>query len=321
MVAVIENFVEEFEPLKRPIKIGNITTTLLVDSGSACSILNRSLAPQGVQSCLCAFWISEKVFPQLWTFSNESIHVEGNTQSSITSNGWTFDSATFTVVADHLKSLIGGDLFVQLGLAVTQSTSLKGNLVNKNSSSSEFKEQMVKNFAELISRIGRSKNHIAKSKFHKDFQPRHQKGRRIPIKQDKVNIELMKLLDKKHVIKLFSCRDKYFISPMVVTVKKQTIKLPLDSKILNRVIHKNKYQMPNIDTLIESNSQQISAPASQNTTYFSTLDLKYAYSQLNLDTNTANQCNFNIISGDMTTTYRFQTGFYVLTDRPAEFQK
>ena len=79
--------------------------------------------------------------------------------------------------------------------------------------------------------------------------------------------------------------------------------------------------MPNIDTLIESISQQISAPASQNTTYHSTIDLKYAYSQLILDTNTANHCNFNIISGDMTGTYRFQTGFYGLTDMPAEFQK
>ena len=104
-------------------------------------------------------------------------------------------------------------------------------------------------------------------------------------------------------------------------MKDQTIKLALESKKLNKTIHKNKYQIPNIYTLIESISQRISAPASQNTTYFSTLDLKYAYSQLNLDTNTANHCNFNIISGDRTGTYRFQTGFYGLTDMPAKFQK
>ena len=79
--------------------------------------------------------------------------------------------------------------------------------------------------------------------------------------------------------------------------------------------------MTNIGTLIESILLQISAPASQNTTYFSTIDLKYAYSQLNFDAKTANYCNFNIISGDMTGTYRFQTGFYGLTDMPAEFQK
>ena len=130
------------------------------------------------------------------------------------------------------------------------------------------------------------------------------------------------MLDEKHIIKLSSCPDKYFISPTVITVKKdQTIKLALDSKMLNKAIHKNKYQMPNIDTLIESISQQISATTSQNTTYFSTLYLKYSYSQLILDINAAKHCNFNIISGDMTDTYRFQTGFYGLIDMPPEFQK
>ena len=129
MVAVTEIAVEKVEPLNMPIKISNITTRLLVDSGSACSILNRSLASQVVQSSPRAFWISKKVFTHLWTFSNEPIHVEGKIQSPITSNWWTFDSATFTVVADGLKSLIGRVLFDQLGLAVTQSTSLKCNLL------------------------------------------------------------------------------------------------------------------------------------------------------------------------------------------------
>ena len=130
------------------------------------------------------------------------------------------------------------------------------------------------------------------------------------------------MLDEKHIIKLSSCPDKYFISPIVVTVKKdQTTKLALDSKVLNEAIHKNKCQMPNIDTLIEPIFQQISAPAWQNATYFFTIDMKYAYSQLNLDTNTSNHCNFNIISGDMTDTYGFQIGYYGLTDMPAEFQK
>ena len=146
---------------------------------------------------------------------------------------------------------------------------------------------------------------MANSKFHKDFQPRHQKGRRNPINlKNKVNNELKKLFNEKPIIKLFSCPDKHFRSPIVVTVKKdQMIKLALDSKLLNKAIPKNKYQMPNIDTLIEFISQQISAPASQNTTYFSTLDLKYAYSQIKMDINRANHCNFNMISSDMTDTY------------------
>ena len=68
-------------------------------------------------------------------------------------------------------------------------------------------------------------------------------------------------------MRLSYCLDKCFISPIVVTVDNdQTIKTALDSNFLNKSIHENKYQMPHIDTLIESISHNISAPASQNTT-------------------------------------------------------
>ena len=133
-VAVIENAVEKVEPLNMPVKIGKINTTLLVDSGSACSILNHSLASQVVQNCPRAFWINETVSPQPRTFSNEPVQIEGKIQSPITSKGWNCDTATFTVVADALKSLIGRDLFDKIGLAVTQSTSQKDNRVNNISS-------------------------------------------------------------------------------------------------------------------------------------------------------------------------------------------
>ena len=73
--------------------------------------------------------------------------------------------------------------------------------------------------------------------------------------------------------------------------------------------------------LIDTIQQNLNTTASQETAYFSTLDLKYAYSQLNLDPETARHCNFNIISGEGTGTYRFITGFYGLTDMPAAFQK
>ena len=48
--------------------------------------------------------------------------------------------------------------------------------------------------------------------------------------------------------------------------------------------------------------------------------MKY-FSQLLLSSATINHCNFNILCGDATGTYRFKTGFYDLTDMPSEFQK
>ena len=79
--------------------------------------------------------------------------------------------------------------------------------------------------------------------------------------------------------------------------------------------------MPNIDILIDTIQQNLNTSALQETAYFSTLDLKYTYSQLKLDLETPRHCNFNIISGERTGTYRFITGFYGLTDMPAAFRK
>ena len=78
--------------------------------------------------------------------------------------------------------------------------------------------------------------------------------------------------------------------------------------------------MPNVDELVDGVSQIVTANT-KSTLYFSVLDLKYAYSQLKLTAETAKQCNFNIIGGQATGTYRFLTGFYGVADMPAEFQK
>ena len=70
-VALIQNDNAKIEHKNMPIKIGNISTTLLVES--ACSILNRFLSTQVVKSSPHAFWIHENVSPLLRTFSNEPI--------------------------------------------------------------------------------------------------------------------------------------------------------------------------------------------------------------------------------------------------------
>ena len=49
--------------------------------------------------------------------------------------------------------------------------------------------------------------------------------------------------------------------------------------------------------------------------------LIYAYGQLPLNAETSLQCNFSLIGGRSTGTYRFKTGFYGLTTMPAEFQR
>ena len=161
-----------------------------------------------------------------------------------------------------------------------------------------------------------------KTQFIEEFVPIQQKGRRIPIHlQELVEGELNKLIDQKRIIKLDKCSDQQFISPIVITVKKdQTVKLALDSKKIIKFIHKNKYQMPNIDLLLDNIAPVVKSDKTK-PTLFSKLDLRYAYSQIPLDRKTREKCNFSLVGGNATATYQFQTGFYGLTDMPAKFQK
>ena len=150
------------------------------------------------------------------------------------------------------------------------------------------------------------------------------KGRRVSLHLiEEVEDELQKLIEAKQIIRLEKCRDDLFISPVVITVKKdKSIKIALDWKELNKAIHKNKYQMQSIDHLTDSLAMQIASNKNkEGPRWFSKIDLKYAYSQIPLDNSITEHCNFNIIGGKATGTYRFINGFYGLTAIPATFQK
>ena len=175
--------------------------------------------------------------------------------TSVKCNDWMATGVAVTVVEDGHRPIIGRPLFSKLAFSLTQ---LK-HVANFDQNQWLIKKQIAFDFPGLITRIGQPFQHSVKFTFHNQFKPTHQKGRRVPINlQPLVNAELKKLFDEKHIIKLNSCLDKNFISPIVITVKRdKTVNLALDSKIVNKSIHKYKYQMPNIDNLIDTSQQKL----------------------------------------------------------------
>ena len=169
---------------------------------------------------------------------------------------------------------------------------------------------------------GRSKNHKVFTNFKDPLVPRQVKGRKVPIHlQDRVTAEIKILIKDKHIEKLEKCTTDHFIAPIVLTAKKDgSRKLALNAKPMNAQIWQNKYQMPNMHELIDS-AAQIITKDTPGEVWFTSLDLKYAFSQLPLSELTSSHCNFSILCGEATGTYRFKTGFYGLTDMPTEFQK
>ena len=136
----------------------------------------------------------------------------------------------------------------------------------------------------------------------------------------KLERKLAKLIQEGHIVKLNRCTSEYFISPIVITAKKDgSVKWAMDAKPLNDQIHKNQYQMPNLLELLDSAAQIITSNKSGDV-WLTLLDLKFAFSQNRLSDVISSQCIFNIVCGEQTGTYRFKTGFYGLTDMPKEFR-
>ena len=188
---------------------------------------------------------------------------------------------------------MGRDILTKLG--ITLSAQKKPGKTINIITNIQMEKNIIKwiflKYPHLCTRLGRSKNHIAKSIFKSQYTPSQHKGRRVPLHLlDKVEQEPQKLIDEKQIIKLDKCSDELFISPVVITVQKdKTVKIALDSKKLNDTIHKNKYQMQSIDHLMDSVAVFISETKNKPGQYlFSKIDLKYAYSQISLDENIKN---------------------------------
>ena len=194
----------------------------MIDSGSAVSLITKTLANQIIRKTKSAKWIDTKDRRNLKTFSNEPIKVLGHLETTVAYNNWKDRTAMLTVVEDGHKNIIGRDLFTILGLAVVQQQPEKCKcFVNINSSTCKIKETVATQFLHLVSRIFWSKTHVAVSKFHQKFTAKHQKGRRVPINlQPRVSAEIERLQTEGHIEKLSSCSDEHFISPIVITVKK-----------------------------------------------------------------------------------------------------
>ena len=82
----------------------------------------------------------------------------------------------------------------------------------------------------------------------------------------------------------------------------------------------NEFQIPKLLELLDSAAQIITSK-SEGTLWFTSLDLKYAFSQLPLDEFAKKNSNFSIVSGNLLKHTDLKPNFFYLTGMPKEFQK
>ena len=249
--------------------------------------------------------------------------------------GVTVSKARVLVAPNSGKSIIGRDWLIALRYKITQP--IERGECNVNTKFTECAEavneispeeqispevqQIMREFPELFKRKGRVKDYEIKIDMKENAKITQQKGRRIPIQlQEQVDKEIEKLLKDGHIERIEKIQDDVFIQPTVITVKKdKSVKIALDARALNESIAKDKYQMPNLDNLIDMIAEELEK--NEEGAWYSSVDMTYAYGQVPLHELTKKHCNFQIVGGKSTGTYRFTTGYYGLTVMPTEFQK
>ena len=267
-----------------PIKVNGNQTNVWIDSGSPISIftiaeLKRTLGTADVNVKAPA--PEEDEFRD---YGNNTLRLLGTMDVSLETNGC-MTNANIRVIGGSRPSIIGRDRMPNLGLQIVQKApeenvmSVQGEQPGAEATEGEvsldpWQIYFSKQFKNLFNRVGKIKNYKVHADFFETLTPIQQKGRRVPnTLQDKVDKEINKLLRQGHIEKLKECSDNYFVSPIVITVKKDgSVKLALESRELNKQVHKNKYQIPNIEELMDTVGQTISERKPGNV-YFSTMDL------------------------------------------------
>ena len=170
---------------------------------------------------------------------NNPLKLMGKMVVTLQSNGWT-TCATINVIGGCRLSIIGLDLMQELGLMLVQAPAGQGvhniqkqvDAAEQGEDLDDWQNHFSKQFHNLFHKVGRIRNYKVQAEFFKNLLPIQQKGRRVPITlQEKVDNEIDKLLVQWHIQKLEECSDKYFVSPIVITVKKDgSVKFASESR-------------------------------------------------------------------------------------------
>ena len=221
VAAISSNAAHQLEPLNAKIQYRNIIANWMIDSGSVCSIVTKTLAIKILNSTPSRRWIASTCEEDHKTFSYEPIKKLGKIETTVVYNGWICEDAFLTVVADGHKLIMGRDLSSRVFLAVVKQQAKRTECINDiDNSACKVKQAILLQFPDIVLKIGLSKTHVDKSKFHQKFTAKHQKSCRVSINlQPRVTDELDRLQEEGHIEKLSRCSGKDFISPTGITAK------------------------------------------------------------------------------------------------------
>ena len=163
-------------------------------------------------------------------FTDHTINMLGKIIVRTQSNGWISEDTPFFKTGGHEQNILGNDNLPKLGIEVTQKkcpqlicminqSLFESKCINPNS----LNDKIFSEFKELFTRVRKIPNDHKVTHFHTPFKPVQAKGRRVPLHLLAGVIEELKRMETEgHILKLEKWDEDCFISPFVITRKKDS---------------------------------------------------------------------------------------------------
>ena len=192
--------------------------------------------------------------------------------------------AEFYVVQGESGSLINADTATSLSLIKFT------NKIDDKRGKDDYKESLVNKYPEVFNdKIGKMKNVQIKLHIDKDVKPIVQQCRRVPLPlRGKVEAELERLEDAGVIEKVEGPTE--WVSPIVIQPKRETeeIRICTDMREANKAIKRTRHTIPTIEEI----RHRLNGAK-----YYTKIDLKNAYHQLELCPESRNITTFTTHKG------------------------
>ena len=197
-----------------------------------------------------------------------------------------------------------------------------GRIQLAENNQSERREKVINSFPDMFENNETIKDAEINIQLKPGQYPVNQNARPVRLHlQEDVGHYLERLIKSRHLVKINDVDENCFVSPLVITVKSdKSVKIALDSRILNDSCFKSRPHMPNMEELLNQFSVEIARDRTMQF-FISKIDLDYAYGQMKLSEETSRRGVFALTGENLGGYYQFKKRFYCLPDIPTKLQE
>ena len=288
------------------VKIENVLSQMLIDTGSSSDIIDKNTFEKIKQKNpkLKLKQTNKRLYP----YASKPIPIVGYFDTVMETHDRFTDSKVFVVNQSTCGNLLSLQSAVALKL-VDMNKSVDVNQVKDHEENvqEDVKKLKIK-YDDIFKGRGKLKHYTAKLYVKPNAVPVYQKMRRHPYHiREAIRKEIYRL-EKEGVIEKVNGPQEW-ASNLVVTPKKNgDVRLCLDARLVNTVIEREKHPIPTLESIVDDMNGSI---------YFSKLDMKEAYNQIELAEQSRYLTNFHTDEGLM----RYTRLCYGINNAFEQFQK